>query len=114
MALSATIYLSLAGPKGLRQVAELCLQKAHYLYGQMTKIPGIEPAFNRPFFKEFTVKVNTPPDQVNNSLFKRRIIGGLDLGRFYSELTGHMSFCCTEKRTKAEMDDLAAGMEASQ
>ncbi|MEW6662423.1 MAG: aminomethyl-transferring glycine dehydrogenase subunit GcvPA [Bacillota bacterium] len=110
MALSATIYLSLVGPNGLRQVAELCLQKAHYLYAQMTKVPGVRPAFNQPFFKEFTVRVSTPPDQINHSLLNRRIIGGLDLGRFYPELSGHMSFCCTEKRTKSEIDQLVAGM----
>jgi len=114
MALTATIYLSLVGPEGIKQIAELSLQKAHYLYEQMTRLPGVKPAFNQPFFKEFAVKVGPPPAQINNSLLKRRIIGGLDLGRFYPELSGHMSFCCTEKRTRAEIDDLVAGMEESQ
>src|SRR5439155_12116195 len=57
LALRATVYLTALGPQGLKETAELCARKAHYAAEQLTKIPGVRLAFNRPFFKEFTVRV---------------------------------------------------------
>src|SRR5262249_39090757 len=54
----ATAYLSLLGKEGLREVAELCTRKAHYAAEQLAKVKNFELAFpDRPFFKEFTVRV---------------------------------------------------------
>jgi glycine dehydrogenase subunit 1 len=47
---------------------------------------------------------------VNRRLLKNRIIGGLDLGRYYPQYAGHMLLCCTELRTREEISRLAAGM----
>ncbi|KKM08912.1 glycine dehydrogenase [Clostridiales bacterium PH28_bin88] len=110
-ALAATIYLTTVGKKGLRQVAELSLRKAHYALKKLSEIKGVTPAFERPFFKEFVVKVANPPEQINRRLLEQKIIGGLDIARFYPEMAGQMLFCVTEKRTKEEIDRLAAGME---
>ena len=50
--------------------------------------------------------------EISKELLKEKIIGGLDLGEYYPELAGHMLVCVTEKRTKAEIDALVAGLEA--
>ncbi len=107
-ALAATVHLSLLGKKGLRQVAEQCLQKAHYACRQITSLLGFEVAWNAPFFKEFVVKVPQPPAEINARLLDAGIIGGWDLGQAYPELQNHMLFCVTEKRTKEEIDKLVA------
>ena len=108
-ALAATIYLTMVGKQGLVEVANLCLQKANYLKEQLQTV-GIKPAFNAPFFKEFVVKTPTPVAEVNRVLLQDKIIGGLDLGRFYPELQKHTLLCVTEKRTQKEIAALVAGM----
>jgi glycine dehydrogenase subunit 1 len=99
-ALAATVYLSLMGQSGLKQVAELCLQKSHYL-GEK-----IKPAFGAPFFKEFVVKTKGGVPELLGRLEKEGLLGGIDLERFYPELKGHLLIAVTEKRTKAEIDRL--------
>lgn len=111
-ALSAAVYLTAAGREGFREVAELCLKKAHYAYGELTKGPGCRPVFGAPFFKEFVVRCAKPVAEVNKALLAAGIIGGLDLGAHYPELAGCMLVCVTEKRTRAEIDRLVRTVEA--
>jgi glycine dehydrogenase subunit 1 len=106
MALAATVYLSLMGKHGLRRVAELCLQKAHYTAQEIGRLGNWEMAFKSPFFKEFVVRCPEAPVKVNEKLRQRGIIGGLPLGKYYPELSDAMLLCVTEKRTKAEIDKL--------
>lgn len=112
-ALAATIYLTMLGKKGLVEVARQCLMKTNYLKEQL-KGAGFIPAFDAPFFKEFVVKTSLPVQEVNQKLLKQKIIGGLDLSRFYSQLANHMLLCVTEKRTQQEMGDLVAAMSEAE
>ncbi|MBO8136664.1 MAG: aminomethyl-transferring glycine dehydrogenase subunit GcvPA [Desulfotomaculum sp.] len=107
-ALAATVYLSLMGRRGLREVAEQCLTKAHYAYEQIINLLGYQPAWSAPFFKEFVIKTPQPPQEINQRLLESGIIGGLDLGRFYPELKNCMLLCVTETRTREEIDRLVA------
>lgn len=102
-AIAAAVYLALMGTQGLRQVAELCTQKAHYLAEQLEKI-GIPRVFKAPFFKEFAVKLSIDPEIVNKSLITKGFLGGLALSRYYPELLNGWLLAVTEKRTKTEMD----------
>src|SRR5437868_936643 len=56
-ALRTAVYLAALGPQGIKETAELCLQKAHYAAERLTQIKGVALAFDRPFFKEFTLRV---------------------------------------------------------
>ncbi|MEG6616473.1 aminomethyl-transferring glycine dehydrogenase subunit GcvPA [Peptococcaceae bacterium 1198_IL3148] len=107
-ALAATVHLSLLGKKGLRQVAEQSLQKAHYASEQIINLLGFQLAWSAPFFKEFVVKLPQPAAEVNAKLLENGIIGGLDLGRYHPELQNHMLLCVTETRTKEDIDRLVA------
>lgn len=109
-ALAATVYLSWLGKKGLQDVARQCLQKAHYAWERITALPGWEPAFRAPFFKEFTVRSPVRPEVVNRHLLDRGILGGLSPSGAYPELAGAMIFAVTEKRTRAEIDGLVAAL----
>lgn len=111
-ALAAAVYLSSLGREGLRQVAALSLQKAHYAYTKLTSLPGCGPVFTAPFFKEFAVRLSQPAASVNKALLAAGIIGGLDLGRYYPEYENCMLLCVTEKRTREEIDRLAEQLEA--
>ena len=110
-ALAAAVYLAAVGPRGLRQVAELCFQKAHYAAALIGKLPGfsVRP---EPFFHEFAVRCPRPVPQINEALFQAHgIIGGYDLGREYPQLDRHMLVCCTEVNARADIDRLVQALK---
>jgi glycine dehydrogenase subunit 1 len=110
-ALRAAVYLAALGPQGLRETAELCVRKAHYAAQQLTQLPGVKLKFDRPFFKEFTLRL--PTGDVRALLERLLAAGyhaGLPLGTWYPELKDCVSVAVTEKRTKAEIDGLAAAL----
>lgn len=109
-ALAATVYLSAMGAEGLRHTAELCFHKAHYAQSQLKAKTDCEAPWSAPFFKEFVVRLKCPVSEANKKLISRGILGGLDLGKFYPELEGHMLLCVTEKRTREEIDRLVEAL----
>ena len=99
IALMATVYMTIYGKEGLRELATQNLSKAHYLAKQLSL------RFSGPFFNEFVVNTNgRTPDQINQQLLGRKIIGGLPLKRFYPELNGAMLLCATEINRREQMD----------
>jgi glycine dehydrogenase subunit 1 len=104
IALGTAVYLSLLGKKGLRQVAELCYQKAHYAAKQLSQIDGMGLCFTEPFFHEFALCVNRPVAEVNAHLLEHGIIGGYDLGQNYPALKDHMLVAVTEMNSKEDID----------
>jgi glycine dehydrogenase subunit 1 len=99
LALMATVFMSIYGKEGLRELAEQNLAKAHYL---ADKLPL---AFEAAFFNEFVARANgKSPDQINSELLDRKIVGGLSLGRFYPELRDCMLLCATEMNRRQDLD----------
>jgi glycine dehydrogenase subunit 1 len=99
IALMATVYMTVYGKQGLRELAQQNLAKAHYMAGLLT------PRFTGKFFNEFVARVEGKrPEDVNKALLKRKIIGGLPLGRFYPELADSVLLCATETSRRADMD----------
>jgi glycine dehydrogenase subunit 1 len=111
MALKATVYLAALGPQGLKETAELCLRKAHYLADRLQQA-GMKLRFQRPFFKEFTVQTPQAARLVEQLLGKG-FHAGLPLNRWYPELADCFTVAVTEKRTRAEMDALATAAGAA-
>ncbi len=105
-ALASCVYLSLLGKSGIKKVAELCLQKSHYAFTEITKIEGFKKRFDAPFFKEFVVETPIPPKRIIRSLIKRNLFAGIDLSQFNRKLKNSLLVCVTEKRTKEEIDYL--------
>jgi glycine dehydrogenase subunit 1 len=104
MALASAVYLSVVGKAGLRQVADLCYQKAHYAAAELSKIPGVGVCFSQPFFHEFALCVGQPVEEVNAHLLEHGILGGYDLGLDYPALKDHMLVAVTEMNSKEEID----------
>ncbi|MFN0170262.1 MAG: aminomethyl-transferring glycine dehydrogenase subunit GcvPA [Bryobacteraceae bacterium] len=99
VALMATVFMSVYGKQGLRELALQNLSKAHYL------ADGLPMRFRSPFFNEFVVQTNgAAPESVNARLLEKKIIGGLPLGRFYPELGDSMLLCATEMSRRESMD----------
>lgn len=111
IALTTTAYLTLMGKEGLREAARQSLSKARYLQSAL-KAVGLEPVADRPYFREFPVKLPKSSDAVTKALLEAGFIGGMGLDGAYPELGAAMVFCTTEKRTRAEIDGLAAALKA--
>ncbi len=112
-ALAACIYLSVLGKQGMREVAELNLQKSHYAFDQICAMNGYEPLFDQPFFNEFAIRCPQVPDTINRRLLEQNILGGVPLGNFYPEWQNTMLFCVTEQRTKEDIDQLVKALDFS-
>ncbi len=111
-ALRATIYLSLLGPGGLRDTADLCLRKSRYLAKRLTSAGRFEMAFDAPTFKEFVVRdKENNVEELISAAASQGLLAGVPLGRWYPELADCFLVCVTEKRTKAEMDRLVEFLE---
>lgn len=106
-ALAATIYMTVLGKEGLKEVATLCLNKAHYLHDQLIQSGKFAPVFSAPFFKEFAVTSAGDTEALNDALLADQIIGGYALEKSYPELKNGWLLAVTEKRTRPEMDSLA-------
>ncbi|MFZ4791682.1 MAG: aminomethyl-transferring glycine dehydrogenase subunit GcvPA [Candidatus Competibacteraceae bacterium] len=102
MVTAATLYLALIGPQGLEQVAATCHANTRSLVEQVTQIPGVSRAFDRPVFHETVLKLPRPAQEVLEGLLERGILGGFDLSSDYPELGQAMLVCATE--TKEERD----------
>ncbi len=100
IALMATVFMTVYGKQGLRELAVQNLSKAHYLAG---KLPL---RFTGAFFNEFVVSTNSP-DAINESLLEKKIVGGLPLQRYYPELANSMLLCATEMSRREQMDTVA-------
>lgn len=110
MALASTVYMSLVGKSGLKQVANLCYQKAHYAAAQVAKVAGYEVIGGDPFFHEFVVKCPKSVEETNLHLLDHGILGGYDLGKDYPSLEGHMLLAVTEMVSKDDIDSLCEVM----
>jgi glycine dehydrogenase subunit 1 len=113
-ALRATIYLSLLGPQGLRETANLCLQKSRYAAEQICKLDRFELAFDAPTLKEFVIRdrQNRVDDVLSNAL-NAGILAGVSLSGWYPDLKDCFLIAVTEKRTKAEIDLLARSLSSA-
>lgn len=111
MALASTIYLSLLGKNGLKQVANLCYQKAHYAAEKISSIEGFSIHKSAPFFHEFIIQCPIPVSMINLRLEEHMIIGGYDLGLDYPELKNCMLLAVTEKISKDDIDLLCDVLE---
>ncbi len=99
MALWVTVYLSLMGPEGLREVNRQSCDGAHYLHAELLKTGKFDEVFpDKPFLKEFVLKPRQFPGHLQQRLEKAGFFAALDTEE------GYVSFCVTEKRTREEMD----------
>jgi glycine dehydrogenase subunit 1 len=100
IALMATVFMTVYGKEGLRELAGQNLAKAHYL---ASKAPL---RFSGPFFNEFVTTVESP-EAVNEALLEKKIIGGLPIECWYPELPSGLLLCATEMNRREDMDTLA-------
>jgi glycine dehydrogenase subunit 1 len=113
-ALRATIYLALLGPEGLRETANLCLQKSRYAAEKLCENKRFELAFDVSTFKEFVIRDRD--DRVKELLadaLDAGFLAGVPLGQWHSDLDDCFLVAVTEKRTRLEIDALADALASN-
>ncbi|MHC4427320.1 MAG: aminomethyl-transferring glycine dehydrogenase subunit GcvPA [Planctomycetota bacterium] len=109
LALRATMFMSTLGKHGLREMAEQCYHKAHYLADRIAELDGYSLAFEGPFFHEFCVRCPQTATEIVEAAKRRGILAGVaPHGRRMGRIGGpnDLLIAVTEKRTRAELDAL--------
>jgi glycine dehydrogenase subunit 1 len=113
VALMATIFLSVYGKEGIRELAQHNLAKAAYAASTLSAQSGAKLLFQgAPRFHEFVLHTEESPAQWSQRLLDNKIVGGIDLSRWYPELRNCTLWCATEVITRANIDT-AAGVLAA-
>jgi glycine dehydrogenase subunit 1 len=110
----AAVYLSLLGPKGIRELGEAILQRSMYAMKVLSSIDGVKaPKFRAPHFKEFVVEFpeRKSVEEINKELLKEGIFGGIDLRKHFPELGNSALYCFTEVHMKEDIDKLADALK---
>jgi glycine dehydrogenase subunit 1 len=115
VALMATIFLTVYGKEGIRELAEHNLAKADYAAKALGEVAGAKLLFNAaPRFHEFVLQTQESPAAWSQRLLDEKIVGGVELGRWYPELKNATLWCATETMSRATIDAaakvLAAGL----
>jgi glycine dehydrogenase subunit 1 len=115
VALMATIFLTVYGKEGIRELAEHNLAKAAYAAEVLSGQPGAKLLFTgAPRFHEFVLQTEESPSVWSKRLLENKIVGGIELSRWYPELGGTTLWCATEMVTRENIDTaaqvLAAGL----
>jgi glycine dehydrogenase subunit 1 len=103
MALAATTYLARMGGDGLRRLAELSGQRAHWLAAAIVDRPGYRLAWSGPFLSEFVVRTPRAAEEVQAAMLDRGVLPGLPLGRFDSGLQDALLVSVTELNDAASL-----------
>jgi glycine cleavage system P protein (glycine dehydrogenase) subunit 1 len=112
IALMATIFMTVYGREGIRELGEQNLAKAAYAVDAFTKA-GAKVLFQgAPRFNEFVIQTKTDAYKINDALLEKRIVGGFPvLKKFYPELGNASLWCVTEMNSREQID--AAAKEVS-
>jgi glycine dehydrogenase subunit 1 len=113
LALRATIHMALLGKKGMREVAELCVQKSHHAAELATRIPGYRRPHAAPFFREFVLECPVEAATVVKKGLEHDVLAGVDLGQFRPEWKRWLLVAVTEQRNAEEIERWAAALRAA-
>lgn len=110
-AIQSNIFMSLMGKSGIKELAQLNLDKAEFARQTLSKIKGVEVKRSSPTFNEFAVYLPKDASDVVASMIERGFAAGFPLGRYYPGMEKYLLVAVTEKRTKEEIVSFAENLE---
>ncbi len=115
VALMVTVFLTIYGKEGLRELAEHNLAKAKFTSDTLTEAAAAKILFDgAPRFNEFVLDLPDSAEETNAALLEHKIIGGLSLAKWYPELGPNASlWCATEVTTRKEIEAAAEALTVS-
>jgi glycine dehydrogenase subunit 1 len=110
LALAASMYLSLLGPKGIESLCSAILDRTNFAMERLRTLDGVvAPAFDAFHFMEFAVnfdKTGKKIAEINSALLNAGIQGGLDLSTYFPELGQSALYCFTEVHSHEDIEML--------
>jgi glycine dehydrogenase subunit 1 len=105
--LMVTVYAATLGKQGIKDLANLCYQKAHYAASEINRLDGFSVDSTGAYFHEFVVTCPDSPSKINAALLDEKIIGGLDIS---DRSDNGMLVAVTETSSKADIDRFVAAL----
>ncbi len=112
VALGATVYMSLLGKRGLPELAHRVTSTAHYAAASLSKIEGVDLAFDLPYFREFAVRLPVDAHKAKVALAEAGIWPGISCGCYYEDLENCLLVSVSERHDGHDVDTLASALEA--
>ncbi|MDX6627285.1 MAG: glycine dehydrogenase subunit 1 [Solirubrobacterales bacterium] len=112
-ALGAMIHLAWLGRRGFRELGELLVQRTAYARQRLAAVEGVELLHEAPVVREFAVRLDAPVGAVLDRCAERGIAAGYPLGREYPEHPDGLLVAITERRSRAQIDELAEALGAA-
>jgi glycine dehydrogenase subunit 1 len=106
VALMATVFMTVYGKEGMRELAQHNLAKAAYA-AKALSAGGTLLFAGTPRFNEFVLDAGEAPEALNARLLENKIIGGVPLRQWYPELGTARLWCATELTTREQIDRAA-------
>jgi glycine dehydrogenase subunit 1 len=103
-ALAACVYMTLLGKEGIKELAELNMDRAYYLREQISKIKGFKVDLQTPVFNEFVVESEKDFAMIEKKLLEKKIFPGIELNKFYPDMKNKFLVCATETKTPEDLD----------
>jgi glycine dehydrogenase subunit 1 len=107
--LASTVFMSLLGKNGLRRLAEVNVFRAHRAQDLLVSQARLKPCFSGPFFNEFVLRVKNLKEVLQRCA-AARIVPGVPLGQWYSELEDGLLVCVTEMNEREEIERLVSAI----
>ncbi|MGI8631984.1 MAG: aminomethyl-transferring glycine dehydrogenase subunit GcvPA [Solirubrobacterales bacterium] len=111
-ALAGVIHLSWLGKQGFRELGELLTRRTAYARDRLAAAEGVELLHDAPAVREFAVRLDAPVDEVIEHCAAAGVAAGVPLGEWYPEHEDGLLIALTERRTRGDIDRLAALLEA--
>lgn len=106
-ALTMLVYITMMGPRGLHDLSEIGMLRAHKLAESLCKIPGVKLKFDAAFVNEFLLELEQPVDAVLKALKEKGILGGINPERNFPQLKNCLLVAVTEMNSPDELENYA-------
>jgi len=110
-AVQALVFMTLLGKQGLKELAQLNLNKTEFARQTLEKIKGVQVKRSSPTFNEFTLYLSKNANDVVEAMMKKGFAAGFPLGRYYPGMENYLLVAVTEKRTREEIIEYAKSLE---
>lgn len=100
---AATIYMSLLGAQGLKQVALKSHQNLTKLLSMLQEQLDIKPYFTHNYFHEAVLQLPVCVNKVRKMMAEQGIEAGIDISKDYPQLKNALLICVTETKTEADL-----------
>ncbi len=108
---AATIYMSLLGSQGLREVAVASHKGLAMLRSELAVV-GITPRFNGPCFHEQVFELPVAADAMVDALLRESVVPGLSLAFMGERFAHSLLINVTETKTEEDIANLVALMQS--